>query len=431
LAVIGLVSGTDVSLLRSALGDDVIVLRERNFQLLLLATVFPVLGTSLVSPVLETMIEPFGASPANIGLIVSSLTGPAILFIPLSGMLADRYGRRPVLVVALVLFGLGGSAIALTTDFRAVLALRAVQGVGFAGLVPVITASIGDTFDGEAEVAGQGFRMMVNGISGAVFPLVAGALVALAWQYPFLLYAAAFPVAVVIHLRFAEPTADAAGDASEEPAYLRALSALVSYPRVAVILVARTLPVVVWIGFLTFNSLVVVRVMDGTPFQAGLLVAAGNLLFGVASSQVGRINSWFGERFYTLVAANLALAAGFVGFLFSPRVSLAVGWIVLAGAGFGLSLTLYRSYITELAPETLRAGLVSLGASGSRVTVTATPVAMGAVVDAGTPLLGETLALQLAGVGVAVVGGGGGVLCLLVASASGAVPDDRGDLFQD
>jgi MFS family permease len=417
-------------LLRSVFGEDAIILRDANFRLLLSATVFPILGTALVSPILESVIDPFGASPASIGLMISFLTAPAIIVIPFTGVLADRYGRRPVLVVALLLFGSGGSAIALTTDFRTILGLRAIQGVGFAGLVPIITASIGDMYDGEREVSGQGLRMFVNGVSGAVFPLLAGGLVVVAWQYPFILYAIAFPVAALVYLRFAEPTTRTVEDttAVEGSRYRNALSTLVSYPRVYVLLIARTLPVIVWVGFLTFNSLIVVRVMGGSPFQAGLVAAVGNLVFGVASSQVGRILSLFGGKFYALIAANVALALGFVGFLFTPQVNLTLPWIVLAGAGFGVALSLYRSYITDLAPQTLRAGLVSLSAAGARVTATGTPIMMGSVIEFGTPTFGETAALQLAGVGAAVIGGGGGIVCLLVAAAAGSVPDNRAEL---
>jgi MFS family permease len=418
---------------RLVFGEDATILRDSNLQLLLLATMFPILGTSLVSPILESLIGPFGASPVSIGLMISSLTAPAIVAIPITGVLADRYGRRPVLIVALLLFGAGGSLIVLTTDFRVVLGLRAIQGVGFAGIVPVITTTIGDMYDGEREVMGQGLRMFMNGISGAFFPLLAGVLVTVAWQHPFALYAVAFPVAAVVHLRFTEPAPRPAGEdtSTEVPGYRRALSALVSHRRVYVLLIARTLPVIVWIGFLTFNSLIVVRVMGGSPSQAGLVVAVGNLVFGVASSQVGRILSLFGDKFPVLVTANITLTAGFVGFLFSPRVGFALPWIVLAGAGFGIALSLYRSYITDLAPQSLRAGLVGLGATGARLTATITPIAMGSVIEFGTPLLGETAALQMAGVGVALTGGGGGIVCLLVAARAGTVPDDRRELIPE
>lgn len=126
-------------LLRSLFGKDTAILRDTNYQLLLLTTTFPILGLGLVSPVIASMIAPLGTSPSNIGLLISFFTAPSVLAIPISGVLADRYGRKPVLVAALLFFGTGGVAIAATTDFRVVLALRLVQGVGFGGLVPIIT----------------------------------------------------------------------------------------------------------------------------------------------------------------------------------------------------------------------------------------------------------------------------------------------------
>lgn len=413
--------------LRSAFGDDAAILGEEDFQLLLLATLFPILGTVLVSPVLDSMIEPLGTTAANIGLMVSFVTAPAIVIIPISGVLADRYGRKPVLVVSLLLFGAGGAAIALTADFRVVLALRFVQGVGFAGIVPIITASIGDMYEAGKEVTGQGLRMTVNGVSGATFPPLAGALVVLAWQLPFLLYALAIPVAAVVYVWFTEPTATVVTDGGQtsEPGYHRALFGFLRQPRAASIVIARTLPVAIWIAFVTYNSLVVVRVMGGTPVQAGILVGVANLVFAGAASQVGRILSLFGGKFYPLVGANLSLGVGYVGFLFAPRVLYAVPWIALAGVGFGISISLHRSYLTAIAPVDLRAGLVSLGAAGARVSATATPIAMGIVIDVASPDLGEALVLQLAGVGATVIGGGGSILFLLLAAVSGPVADDR------
>jgi len=423
-------------------GEDAAVLGETDFQLLLLATVFPILGTGLVSPVLDSVIEPFGTTAADVGLMVSFLTAPGIVLIPVAGMLADRYGRKPVLVAGLLLFGIPGTAIGLTTDFRVVLALRFLQGVGFSGLVPTITTSIGDMYAGAREATAQGLRLGMNGISGAVVPPLAGLLVVVSWRYPFALYASAVPVAVAVQLWFAETTdesdpepdrdgeetetrdGDRTGDgALEGAAYRRALVGLLRRRRVLALVVARTLPVVVWVGFFTYNSIVVVRLLGGTPPQAGVLVAAGNLVFGIAASQSGRITARADSRFYPLVAANLALATGFAVMLFAPGIAVASAGITVAGAGMGITLSLYRSIITGLAPRALRGGLVSISGAGGRVTATATPVAMGAVIAATAPEMGFASAVRLAGLGAAVVGGGGGIVCLVVASAAPPVPD--------
>lgn len=412
--------------LESLFGEEATVLDELDFQLLLLSTIFPILGTALVSPVLDSVIEPFGTTPARIGLMISFATGPAILLIPIAGVLADRYGRRPVLVGSLLAFGTGGAAIAATTDFRVVLGLRFLQGVGFSGLVPIITTSIGDMYDGTREATGQGLRMATNGVSGALFPLFAGALVALAWQLPFLLYALAFPVAVVVYRWFEEPTDGGAAESDDVDgdSYRAALVELLARPRVGAIIVGRSLPVVVWIAFFTYNSLIVVRMLNGTAFQAGLLAAIGNFVFAAAGSQAGRITSATGSRFYPILAGNVCLALGLGVVLFAPGFPAAVGGIVVAGLGFGITLTLYRSIITRMAPSALRGGLVSVGAAGARVTATVTPVAMGAIIAALKPSLGLVPALRVAGLTAAIVGGAGGLLALVLARAAPAVSED-------
>ncbi len=402
-------------------GEDASVLDDTDFQLLLLATMFPILGTALVSPVLDSVIEPFGTTPASVGLVVSVATGPAILLIPFAGALADRVGRRPVVVGSLLLFGTAGAAIATTTDFRVVLGLRFLQGVGFSGLVPVITTSIGDMYDGTREATGQGLRMATNGVSGAIFPLLAGALVAVAWQFPFLLYGLAVPVAVVVYWWFEEPS-DEEHDGAEpqaiEGSYARALFGLFAQRRVAAVVVARALPVVVWIAFFTYNSLIVSRLLGGTALEAGLLAAVGNFVFAIAGSQAGRLTSAVGSRFYPLLVGNICLGTGLGIVLFAPGIAVALAGIAVAGVGFGVTLTLYRSMITGLAPPDLRGGLVSLGAAGARVTATATPVAMGAVIAALEPSMGLAGAIQVAGIGAAIVGGGGGIGCLLLAQTA-------------
>jgi MFS family permease len=399
---------------RSLFGKHAHILSQTDFQLLLWAGLLPSLGSGLVSPVLDSLIGPFAASPATIGWMISAFTAPAIVVIPLAGALADRYGRKVVLVTALLLFGAGGTAIALTTDFRVALALRLLQGIGWAGISPIIVTSIGDRYDGGAEETAQGLRFGVTGLSGAVFPLLAGALVAAAWQYPFLLYAMAVPIAVAVWRWFEEPTGDpAVADGGSTDSYSRDLLALAGQPHVLAIVLARALYPTVFIGLLTYNSVIVVRLLGGTPLQAGALTALAYAAFALSASQAGRVTAALDSRLYPLLAANASLGLGFAIVLFAPGVLVAGLGAVAIGVGIGLLGALYRSILTGMAPRGLRAGLVSLSEAGGRITATATPLFMGWVVAAASATMGTAGALQLAGVAVAAVGGGGGLLCVL------------------
>lgn len=413
-------------------GKDATIVYDSSFQFLLAANVIAVLGTALLSPILDSLTGPFGVSAARIGLMITAFTAPAAVLIPVTGVLTDRFGRKPVLVAGLLLFGSAGVAIAFTTDFRLVLGLRLLQGVGFAGTIPVIITAIGDLYTGDAEATGQGLRFGVSGLSQAIFPALAGLLVVTAWQYPFLLYGLAIPVAAAVHLRLEEPAGhrgtialtpdggkDDAGRSSDETgsdaAYARRLFALTTQPRVAAILLARGLIVVPFIGFLTYNSLIVVRLLDGTPRLAGVLVAVFSVVYAVTATQAGRITAIFDSRLFPLVTANACLAIGLPVFTVAPRTGIATVGVVVLGVGVGLTFSLYRSIITGLASESLRGGLVSLGESLGRLAGALTPLGMGLAIALLEPELGTGVALQWAAVGAGLFGGLLGAACVLVA----------------
>ncbi len=403
----------------SIAGADSGIVRERPFQLLLLINVLPPLGTALLSPVLGSLVEPLGASTANIGLMMSAFTAPSIVVIPIAGVISDRYGRRPVLLFGLVWFGLTGTAIAFVSTFAAALALRALQGIGFAALTPIIITSLGDLYAGTKEATAQGLRFTGSGLSQTAFPLAAGVLVGLAWQYPFLLYAVAFPIAAVVYVYFEEPLDEAADGESEGiRAQVGEMRALVAHRRAWTMVVARGSANVAWFGFLTYNSILVVDVLGHAPAEAGVLAALASLTYALAASQAGRVADAFDDRLYPLVATNLSMGAGLALAFLARSFAVAAVGVAFMGIGFGLVLSIYRSVITTLPPADLRGGLVSLGEGSGRAAATATPVVMGVAVAVATGPLGFETAVRAVGVGAGTVGAGVGIACLLLMSAS-------------
>ncbi len=401
-------------------GEDSDILKDRSFQLLLLTNMVAPLGTALLSPVLDSLIDPFGASPASIGLMISAFTAPAIFLIPIIGMLADRYGRRPILIFGLLCFGGAGTAIAFTTDFRIALSLRLLQGLGFAALSPIVITSIGDLYEGTREATGQGLRFSGSGIVQTAFPLAAGVLVVMAWQYPFFLHLIAFPIAIAVYLWLEEPikteqTEQGRRNVGEQ---LKQIWNLVKQRRAAAMIVARGTPNIVFIGFLTYNSILVVEVFGGTPTQAGILAALGSISYAISATQAGRITAHFESRLYPLIAMNIALVSGISIVFLAPSIYVAYVGIVVKGIGFGVLLSIYRSIVTDLAPPSLRGGLVGIAEATGRVTATLTPIAMGAGIAFGTPQIGLIASIQFVGVSTGVVAASVGIVSLLILSSS-------------
>jgi MFS family permease len=392
------------------------IIRQRNFQLILIVAILPVLGTTMLSPILDSLIGPFDTTPARIGLMISLFSAPAIFLSPFAGVLADRYGRKPLLISSILLFGVSGIAISFTTTFHVALSLRLVQGIGIAGVRPLITTVIGDIFadSRSREAAGQGLRLTIGNIAGIVLPVTAGILVVVAWHYPFFLYALALPIAFGVFFWFDEPTGTTHNTSDTEP-YFTSLLRLISHPRVLILLVGLSLPYFVWIGFVTYNSIIVISLHGGTAPQAGIYVGVWTAIAAIAATQVGRITSAFSNQIQPLIITSALLGGGFLIFLFAPSPRIAILGLCAAGAGGGTTFSMYRSLITGLPPMHLRATLVSISSAAGQLTTTLTPLLLGGIIAIATPIVGFTSSIQLAGLTTAILGGGGSIACLLIA----------------
>lgn len=415
-----------MSISQRMLGESGTILSDAQFRVLLLVSFTLAWGTPLVSPILDSLTGPFGVSAARIGLFISLFSAPAIVMIPITGALADRIGRKPILVVGLAVFGIAGLGIATTTTFEAALVFRLFQGLGWSGVQVTTITGIGDLYSGDEEATAQGLRVAMLGTSSTVMPVLAGALVGFDWRYPFLLYALAIPIAVLALARFREPASIHAGESDEQVLtgstsdQIRTLVRFALQRRVVTLLFARTTPGIVYIGFLTYSSLLIGRTLGGTPEQAGIVVAVFSIVFAGSATQAGRLTAAAGGRVPVLLLASASMAVGMTIVAFSPAVMLAAAGSIVLALGFGLLQSVYRSAVTDIAPAELRGGLVSFSESLARVAMTAVPVVMGGVIARMEPVVGGPAAIRWALFLAGAVAGGGGIVLMLVSRASPA-----------
>ena len=93
------------------------LLLDPNLHVIFSISLIVVLGVSSLTPVFPLVVQEFGISPEEVGLLITLYALPGIFLTPVYGILADRFGRKTVLVPALVLFALAGSACSLVRDY--------------------------------------------------------------------------------------------------------------------------------------------------------------------------------------------------------------------------------------------------------------------------------------------------------------------------
>lgn len=154
------------------------------------ATLALMCGASLTPSTTAMMAEYENVSNAALWISLI-LTLPALFVVlggPVSGFLTDRFGRKKVLVSALFLCGLSGSAGFLLSSLWMILVSRALVGLGIAGVTTATNALISDLFEGPARERFMGFQSAITGFNGVVFLILGGILADINWHYAFLAY---------------------------------------------------------------------------------------------------------------------------------------------------------------------------------------------------------------------------------------------------
>ena len=369
--------------LKNLLGSEGNILSDRSLQLLLLANMVYPMGTTMISPVLESLIIPLSTTPAAVGLLVTAFFAPLMILSPIAGGLTDVYGRKPILVFGLLIFGISGLLMTLSTSFLLTLSLRFLQGIGGACVLPVIVASLGDLYTGSASATAQGLRSTSHGFSGALFPIFSGFLVLIAWNYPFLLYAVPLPIALIIYLFLEEPSASVSQGQSKNRISFRIIMqkapALLLYPKLSAAVLGMCITSFVFTAYVTYSSLIIILGIGGSAGQAGILVSLFSGASAIAASQSGRVYSYFSNLIYPFSILSVVIGGGLILVALSQSLlHMAVGAFSI-GLGFGLLFSLWRVLIIEFTPESFRGVLISFGETAKGAGATLAPVIMGLV----------------------------------------------------
>ena len=159
---------------------------------LLAASVLMVISNTPLAPALPQLRDAFvEASDLQIRMIITIPALVIVLVQPLVGWIADRHGRKPLLVLSTLLYGVVGSSGFFVQDIGALLAGRALFGVAVAGLMTSVSALIADYYSGRGRAHFIGLQAAAMGLGNSFFLLLGGVLAEGGWRPPFLMFLAA------------------------------------------------------------------------------------------------------------------------------------------------------------------------------------------------------------------------------------------------
>ncbi|HEY6788407.1 MAG: hypothetical protein JWM19_5297 [Actinomycetia bacterium] len=144
------------------------------------------LDLTVVTTALNTIRLDLGASIAELDWTINAYTLTIGVLLLAAAAIGDRFGRRRVLAVGLVVFTASSAACALAPSIGVLIAARAAQGIGTAMVLPQALALLSAAFPAQARGKAMGMFAGITGVAILGGPVLGGAVVqGLAWQWIF------------------------------------------------------------------------------------------------------------------------------------------------------------------------------------------------------------------------------------------------------
>lgn len=168
----------------------------------------PVLGAVLLAPAQPQIFDEFADTGAAKWLVPLVITTPALIvgLVALgAGRIVDAIGRMRLLITALVVYALFGTAPLYLHSLVAILGSRVGVGVAEAAIMTCSTTLIADYFVGKERARYLGLQVVVSSLSAVVFIGLGGALAQSSWRTPFWVYGIGVLFAVLVPLLLWSP----------------------------------------------------------------------------------------------------------------------------------------------------------------------------------------------------------------------------------
>lgn len=188
--------------------------------LLLVGSCLPILGAVLLAPLLPLIQQAFADTPGVEVLTAITLTAPGLaiaLVSPFAGLLADRLGRKRLLVAALPFYALFGTAPLYLQSLPLIAGSRFLLGGAEAIIMTICTTLLGDYHHGRTRERMMALQTVCVSASSVVFVVAGGLLGVQGWRTPFWLYTVGLLLAPLAAALLWEPLNRAQAKRSARP----------------------------------------------------------------------------------------------------------------------------------------------------------------------------------------------------------------------
>lgn len=357
---------------------------QKNLYAIAISQFIALGGGNLIFPFIPFYVKDLGVTdPGDVALwsgLMGTATGSMLfVFSPIWGSLADRFGRKPLLLRAYLGAMMTMTLQGLAQNVWQLVALRGLQGI-FVGTIPAATALVAAGTPRARVAYALGLLQMALFVSQFVGPLVGGGLAASIGFRPTFWVASVFYlfafllVFFVVEERFQRPTAEERGSfvgnlrAVVDRRPLLILIGAVFFLNAGPAFIRPIIPLMVE----SFNSARSPETLSGIGFAAMALTSA------IAALSASRVSGRIGYR-NALTLATLGAGAAYLPVAIATNVPMFLVLIGVVGLFSGAMLPIVNALIDQWAPPGKQASAFGLSGSALALAFAVAPLSGGVV----------------------------------------------------
>lgn len=317
-----------------------------------------VIGNTLLMPFFALYVtQKFGVGMTQAGIILATNSVAGMVGSTIGGAMADRFGRRGIILFGLVVSALSGLTLGFVNKFYMFYGLSVFVGLMGSAAHPAHQAMIADILPADKRAEGFGMMRVISNFAWIIGPTIGGFLAAYNFLYLFLSDAVISIITAILVFRLLPETRPQPKDKAEHESLWQTLSgyrvALADRPYLAFIF-ASILMIIVYQQMYSSLSVYLRDVHHVDPQFYGLIMSSSAITVVIFQFAVTRIIKRY-PPFLMMAAATFFYLIGFTMYGFVATIPLFILAMVIITVGEMIGMPTSNVLAASFAPEEMRA----------------------------------------------------------------------------
>ena len=337
-------------------------MKKTPLLIIFLIVFIDLLGFGIVIPIIPSYAEKgFAASDVTVGFIVAAFSMTQLLFTPIWGRLSDRYGRKPIILLGLVITVISYLIFGLAASLPMLFLSRLLGGVGGAN-ISAAQAYIADVTGPADRAKGMGLIGAAFGLGFVFGPFLGGLLVAYGYAFPGFAAAGLSTLALITAAIFM-PESHSPGKDTEIQAStmsVKQLTVAIQRPQMGILLLLFFLVTFGFANIYATFPLISTRAFGFSDREVGYLFGFLGIIGAVTQGGLIRpLSARFDER-WLFFTGTLLTMAGLVLLPFYVSTPVLLVELAIMSLGTGLMTPAVLSLISRAADSHEQGGILGV-----------------------------------------------------------------------